>query len=121
MRTWKYHQGFAGKTHSLAAVEKIREANTGERSHNWKGDAVGYASLHEWVRKRIPKPLICPRCHTRLTIDLSNKDNKYTRDLNDWEWLCRICHMEIDGRLESLRIRMQRPRCLPHEPDTHTL
>ncbi len=37
-----------------------------------------------------------------IPLDLSNKSGKYKRDLIDWEWLCRRCHMIKDGRLDKL-------------------
>ena len=64
----------------------------------WKGDNVGYKQLHEWVRRRLPKPDIC-KCGERKPIDLANK-GVYDRNLKNWEWLCRRCHMEKDGRLK---------------------
>lgn len=39
-------------------------------------------------------------------MDLANKSGKYLRDLSDWWYLCRKCHMTIDGRIEKVQIRM---------------
>lgn len=64
----------------------------------WKGDKVGYGKLHEWVKNRIIKPEICPRCKKRKAYDLANK-GIYNRDLKNWEYLCRKCHMKSDGRM----------------------
>jgi len=75
-------------------------AKRGTLNPQWKGDDVGYGKLHSWVIKRIPKPEICPMCKERKVFDLSNK-GIYNRDLNNWEWLCRRCHMESDGRLDK--------------------
>ena len=33
--------------------------------------------------------------------DLANK-GIYNRNFDNWEWLCRKCHMLSDGRLENL-------------------
>lgn len=46
------------------------------------------------------KPDLCPKCHIRPAIDLANK-GIYDRNLSNWEWLCRKCHMESDGRLDN--------------------
>jgi hypothetical protein len=77
---------------------KLNENNPG-----WKGDKVGYMGLHGWIRKRYKKPLLCENCHTIPPLDLANKSNKYLRDLNDWWYLCRKCHMKLDGRIDRLR------------------
>lgn len=73
-----------------------------EKNVNWKGDKVRRAALHEWVRKRKPKPELCEECGVRNALDLANKTNLYLRELSDWEYLCRICHMTKDGRLKKL-------------------
>jgi len=73
-----------------------------EKNPHWKGTAVCLRGLHLWVRSRLAKPTICPKCKKRPTLDLCNK-GIYDRALDNWEWLCRKCHMESDGRMTSLR------------------
>lgn len=68
----------------------------------WKGEDVGYTQLHRWVESRLTKPALCQRCETRKAYDLSNKGT-YNRDLENWEWLCRRCHMLEDGRMINLK------------------
>ena len=82
---------------------KIRKFKKGEDSPHWKGDDVGYTSLHEWIKKRKPKTLFCQCCNSVPPYDLANISNEYKRDLNDWEWLCRKCHMHKDGRAELVK------------------
>ena len=74
------------------------KVNIAEKNGNWKGDKVGYGGLHTWIRERLPKPKTCEICHRNLPLDLSNKTGVYNRGLKNWEWLCRRCHMERDGR-----------------------
>ena len=88
------------------AKARIGAANSGARNGQWQGDSVGYDALHEWVGKRIAKPCFCQRCGTGKVIDLANKNDDYRRELSGWWWLCRRCHMRLDGRLETLH----RPR-----------
>jgi len=73
----------------------------GERGGGWKGDAVGKDALHSYIRKLLPKTDVCQHCKKVPPIDLANKSNEYKRDVSDWEWLCRKCHMKSDGRLEK--------------------
>lgn len=66
----------------------------------WKGSKVGYTALHQWVRNRVSSDNHCQKCgnfYERL--DLANISGLYKRDLSDWEYLCRKCHMIKDGRL----------------------
>lgn len=75
-----------------------------ERSVNWKGDAVGYAALHAWIKKIFPKPDHCLQCGNqeqfaidgRSILDLANLSGEYKRELSDWTWLCRLCHSRHD-------------------------
>lgn len=71
-----------------------------EKNPMWKGDKVGYSKLHEWIKSRIEKPKLCPKCKKRNTHDLANK-GVYDRNLENWEWLCRKCHMDSDGRMKK--------------------
>jgi hypothetical protein len=87
-----------------------RKSKIGKKNSMWKGNNVGYVALHDWVRRRFPKPNICKQCNINKPYDLSNISNKYRRDLNDWEWLCRSCHMKGDGRIEMLHMKLRRWR-----------
>ena len=84
------------------AYRKSSKAHLAERNPQWKGKTVGYCALHQWLHTRLSKPTLCQRCHIRPAYDLANKSKLYTRELEDWWWLCRHCHMEIDGRLAIL-------------------
>jgi len=76
----------------------------GAKNPQWKGDDVGYLALHNWIRRRKEKPVFCEKCNRRKPYDLANISGKYKRDVNDFEWLCRKCHMEDDGRIDNLKI-----------------
>lgn len=84
------------------ARKNIGLAKLGFLNPQWKGNLVKMDGLHEWVKKRFPKPDFCENCHKRKPYDLANRSGKYKRDLSDWEYLCRKCHMEKDGRLNNL-------------------
>jgi len=75
-----------------------------EKHPLWKGDDVGYACLHKWVRRHKPKPELCEMCNKALPTELANISGEYKRDINDFQWLCHKCHMKQDnsGRHPSL-------------------
>jgi hypothetical protein len=73
----------------------------GKDNPMWKGDQVGMAALHDWVASRMPKPEFCNECKKERPRDLANK-GIYDRNLDNWEWLCRRCHMTKDGRMNNL-------------------
>lgn len=70
-----------------------------EKHWGWKGDKVGREALHNWVQKRKQKPVVCECCGIVPPHDLANISGQYRRDIADFEWLCRRCHMKKDGRL----------------------
>jgi hypothetical protein len=89
--------------HTEDAKRRQRESKLAEKNPMWVGDNIkSLPSLHRWIERRMPKPLICPRCNERPTLDLSNK-GIYDRNLENWEWLCRRCHMLSDGRFKNLK------------------
>jgi len=73
-----------------------------ENNYNWKGDDAGYSAIHQWVRANKPQPEHCESCNNQSPIDLANISGEYKRDINDFEYLCRKCHMTKDGRLREL-------------------
>lgn len=75
----------------------------GDKNPMWKGDDVGYAALHEWIRYHKQKPEFCEECNEQSPIDLANISGEYKRDINDFEWLCRKCHMVKEGRMDKLQ------------------
>lgn len=75
-------------------------AAIGENNPAWLADNVGIVQVHAWIKKNFQKPDKCEKCGSKTKLDLANKSNLYKRDRSDWDWLCRKCHMESDGRLE---------------------
>jgi len=84
--------------------EKLRKEYKSEGNPNWKGDKVGYVGIHLWVKRHLEKPKRCENCRRIKRLDLANISGKYLRDLTDWEWLCRRCHMIKDGRLKKFKM-----------------
>lgn len=68
---------------------------SGDKSGPWKGDAVGYAQLHDWIRQQKGKPGPCAHCGAAKTL-WANVSREYRRDLNDWMALCSKCHHAYD-------------------------
>lgn len=91
-----------GLKHSSYTIAKMSQIKMGSNNPYWKGDNVGYAALHNWIRRRLLKPERCPLCEVSAPYDLANISQEYKRDITDWEWLCRRCHMLKDGRLSKL-------------------
>ena len=71
-----------------------------EEHPRWKGDAVGYGALHDWVVKHRGKPSTCEHCGKSklfgMRIHWANISGEYRRDLSDWFRLCVKCHSKYD-------------------------
>lgn len=102
-----------GKKHSLETRKKISEANyrrfKNEELHpRWKGDSVGYRTLHKWVEKHLGKPHLCQECGdvslSHRHYHWANVSGDYLRITSDWRRLCAKCHKAFDGRAKSLNV-----------------
>jgi len=82
---------------SLESRIKIGKSKEFDKNYNWKGDNVGYSALHKWVYKVLGKAIRCSNCR-KNSAEWANVSGEYKRNKNDWEQLCRKCHMEKDGR-----------------------
>lgn len=94
------HVGMLGKHHSEETKKKLAQVQKLERGSNWKGDAVGYNALHDWLRKNFGNSNKCEneRCDKK-----SKKydwclivGKKYERKRENFTMRCRKCHCEMD-------------------------
>lgn len=83
----------------------VKKGQTGASVPNWKGNQVKYRDLHKWVREHKKSNKKCEDCLLVKKLDLANVSGDYKRDLNDWRYLCRKCHMLSDGRHADLMNR----------------
>ena len=91
------------KRFSEISKQKMRLAKLGENNPKWKGDKIKNRQLHQWVRSRLPEPEFCEICKIKSPFDLANITGLYTRDLSNWQYLCRSCHIHSDGRIGNLK------------------
>lgn len=101
-RESKYCSVACGKIGELNPNWKGKASKKGEEHPSWKGDKVGIDALHTYMRNKVPNTGKCWDCGEEKRLDLANKSNEYKRDISDWEWLCRRCHMIKDGRMTNL-------------------
>ena len=100
----------------MDSLLQLSQKNFGERNGMWKGDNVSYRSLHQYIQYHLPKTELCQICNRVPPYDLANISEEYKRDLSDWQWLCRKCHMLSDGRMKKLNkyqiVDMSGRKCL---------
>lgn len=92
-----------GKTnvYSKETLKKISENHadaSGEKNPNWKEDKVGYVPIHLFIKKRKQKPEYCIICNEfKEKLECCSIDHTYTRDPNDYIYLCHSCHIVFDN------------------------
>jgi hypothetical protein len=90
---------------------KISLNKQNDKNPMWKGNSVKYHALHGWVNRKKIKPPFCEECNKEPPYDLANISGEYKRDINDYKWLCRRCHMKSDNRLyKFIELSKHRPK-----------
>jgi len=81
----------------------------GEKNYKWKGDKVGYYSLHNWLKRELGKPMFCAKnmSHVAPLYHWANISGEYLRDLSDWHSLCPSCN-KTDGVKKADRFTLER-------------
>lgn len=83
-------------------VQRNRMAGLkGDKNYAWIGDNITYKSLHRWIELQLGKSknYSCQFCKGKSgskTMNWSNIDHTYTRDLSKWIPLCKVCHSRYD-------------------------
>lgn len=92
-----------GTIYSEERNKKVSLAKMDNKNPAWKGDKVGYKTLHKWIREHKPRIDYCEHCKKIDTkrLVLANINGKYTRDFNNYLWLCDSCHRTFDYRPEA--------------------
>lgn len=71
----------------------------GSKHPNWKGEAISYSGIHNWIKSQLGKADKCEseNCDgTSKIFQWSNISGLYKRDLLDWQKLCIKCHHKFD-------------------------
>lgn len=85
--------------YSLEYKKQISERMKGANNPNWQ-NTPSYMAVHLWINRNYPKPDFCEECNISPPFDLANITGIYERDLKNWKYLCRKCHMTIDNRIK---------------------
>ncbi len=78
--------------------ENISKSLRGDKNYQWKGDDVGYGSVHDWISKWKGTPKKCESCGTETAkkYEWANVNHKYRRVLEDYIRMCTKCHRKYD-------------------------
>ena len=95
----KLHAGSFKKGHSVRNTGRTRfkrGEHLNESHPQWKGDKVGYFSLHNWIKRNLGEPTKCVNGHITKRYYWANISGEYKRDFSDWHELCWHCN-HTDG------------------------
>lgn len=72
---------------------------TGEKHHAWKGNELGYAAAHSWLRTHhYDNKKQCEQCPATANLHFAKRHGRpYSRDIKDYLILCQSCHLKYDG------------------------
>jgi len=80
------------------------------KTYRKKGDSKR-VSLHRWIEKQLgirKKCEICGDTNPNKRYQWSNKDHKYTKDLDMWQRVCPSCHREYDMKYNGIKTWTQK-------------
>lgn len=81
-------------------------------------NSTTYNTIHQWNIRHWPKKHVCEHCGatTAKRYEWSNKSGEYRRDRDDWQELCRSCHIKYDREVLGINWSKGRPK---GSKDTH--
>lgn len=101
--TLKDNKRALGMKHTEKTKKMLSEKFKGIRNPAWKGNEAKYNALHMWVRKRKIKPPKCEICNKKTEgLELAKISEKYTRNLEDYKYICYRCHKILDGTIYNI-------------------
>lgn len=83
----------------------------------WKGDAARPETKRARAQKMYPVLGKCERCKSKDATDRHHVDGNTGNNVRaNLQFLCRRCHMDVDGRLDDFMAQAKRPKRLPPRP-----
>ena len=100
------------KTCKKIVDKKYREKNKNKyhqqdliRKRRFKQQKGIYSSaLHKFIRNNKAKQQFCTICNEPKKVELASINHTYTRNPEDYIWLCRSCHRLFDRLTEEVII-----------------
>ena len=94
----KWHKGHPHSEKTKKLLSEVTPKRIGADNPMWRGNAVGYDGLHDWVKLHKPASEFCEVCgRTNCRIEAANISGVYKRDIKDFVWLCCSCHTNFDN------------------------
>ena len=89
------------KRKNYPKLSKLKQQYAEKHGFNSYG---GYIYRHQYIKRIKPKPSFCTICNQNKKLDLASINHTYTRNPEDYIWLCRSCHMLFDKLTKEVLI-----------------
>jgi len=101
-KTWEQVYGKDKAKRMKEVKAQVGKEWIDEKNPHWKGDDGGCESMHNYIHRRYGKANHCinPTCSNKSkSFHWSKIDHNtpYTRNVKDYQQLCRVCHSGYDG------------------------
>ena len=73
----------------VRAQERAYRERTKERAYH-------LSRIHNWIRYHKPKQEYCTICNEERKLELANISGNYEKNIDDYHWLCKKCHVKFD-------------------------
>jgi hypothetical protein len=92
--------------------KRLSLTRSGVNSPMWKGNRVGYKSLHAWISRNWGKQKLCEVCGTTNAIkfEWANLNGIYDRDRLNWKRMCCSCHSKYDNKIKNINNNYEKTR-----------
>ena len=92
-----------GRKWSPEQREKMKKVvKRGASNPYWKGINASYSAKHKFMYRTKSKTGLCVDCNLVKKTDWSNVDGKYSRNTDDYQERCRVCHIKHDNDLRKM-------------------
>lgn len=93
-------RGYKVSKETKQKISMNRIYKTGQDNPLYKGKNGSYNTQHRWIRKEFKELNIdyCENCQNKnaAKYDCANISGDYKTSLDDWVYLCRLCHALFD-------------------------
>lgn len=86
--------------------DEARNGRKGKSNPNFKLNTTNQKTgrTRAWNKFKLHNPKICNRCKKPKTVEIHHiNGNTLNNNLENIKWLCRSCHMNVDGRIMNLK------------------
>lgn len=92
------HKEYMIKYREVNREKLLKQASESAKKYQSKNKGYwdNYNLIHQWVRRHKRKPKICCICNERRKLELANISGEYKRDIKDFLYVCKKCHILFD-------------------------